>query len=338
MPSKTVQIEVPAELLEQLQVFMNAMNIQSQEPAQVDQEPAQDDQETIPEDMEDDDIEVTYQEVKAIVGHQKHPTEEHWNWKIQWSDGTESWVNDSDCDCEETIRAYMEEKELGNTAYIVCRVSTKEQASSTSLSLEAQLSEIQSGVTLQSGIRTGKFTRIKVCSFAKSAYKNIPDSIRMIGESCRSGDMIFVWRVDRLTRNIEDHLSFIQEINAKNVDIYSHSEGFSYNSDRLRFIQAIVDATKEAELLGKRVRLANNRKRQRGDERIGSLPYGKKYKFDTERGCNVVVDHDEELQLIAQIKAWKNTKSLAEIHEHLSNLGILKRGRAWSVNMIRNVR
>jgi DNA invertase Pin-like site-specific DNA recombinase len=160
----------------------------------------------------------------------------------------------------------------------------------------------------------------------------------MIGESCRSGDMIFVWRVDRLTRNIEDHLTFIQEINAKNVDIYSHSEGFSYNSDRLRFIQAIVDATKEAELLGKRVRLANNRKRQRGDERIGTLPYGKKYKFDTERGCNVVVDNYEELQLIARIKALKNTKSLAEIQEHLYNLGILKRGRAWSVNMIRNVR
>ena len=225
MPSKTVQIEVPAELLEQLQVFMNAMNIQPQEPAQDDQEPAQDDQETIPEDMEDDEIEVTYQEVKAIVGHQKHPMEEQWKWKIQWTDGTESWVDDSDCDCEDTIRAYMEEKELGNTAYIVCRVSTKEQASSTSLSLEAQLSEIQTGVTFRNGIRTRKFTRVKVCSFAKSAYRNIPDSIRMIGESCRSGDMIFVWRVDRLTRNIEDHLSFIQEINAKNVDIYSHSEG-----------------------------------------------------------------------------------------------------------------
>ena len=43
------------------------------------------------------------------------------------------------------------------------------------------------------------------------------------------------------------------------------------------FIQAIIDAQKEAAAIGERVKLSYKRKRERGDKHVGGLPYGKRY-------------------------------------------------------------
>jgi hypothetical protein len=77
-------------------------------------------------------------------------------------------------------------------------------------------------------------------------------------------------------------------------------------------------------------------KRQRGDEKVGNLPYGKKY-FRVLSTYNpletlkkTVVDNPDEMSIIDRIKA-KNTKfDPALMAEQLNSEGLKKRGRKWN--------
>jgi len=267
-------------------------------------------------------------EVKKIISHSVY--EGIWFFELLFSNGEKQIVADEDCNCEWLISNYLAEKNI-NTAYIFCRVSTKEQASSTCMSLEAQADEIRPLVQ--------SYPRVKVFKISCSAYRKIPKVLEDIGECATSGDGIFVWRVDRLSRNIVKYLSWMEDLNENGVEVYSVNDELYYSSNKTKFIQAILDAQKEAELIGIRVKLVNKRKRQRGDEAIGSLPFGKKYERILDADCNtirkIVVPHAEE---IAQRTFIRSSKMLGdELVLHLNKQGSLKRGRKWSRSMICNM-
>jgi hypothetical protein len=85
--------------------------------------------------------------------------------------------------------------------------------------------------------------------------------------------------------------------------------------------------------LGERVKLAYKQKRERGDERVGGLPYGKKYhRLLREDGMTLrktVVDHPDEMAVVDRI--MKNGyESAAKLADHLNREGITKRGRKWN--------
>jgi DNA invertase Pin-like site-specific DNA recombinase len=324
-------MEVPQELFSQLQEHLAMLQMtESVEPTVMDgvsraEEPVEESE----KEMEQACV------VKKVINHRVNSETGEFSFNILFADGSIEWVEDSKCDCELKIGEYMATGNL-RTIHLFCRVSTKDQASSTSTSLEAQEAELRSSVANLEGTY-----RIRVHKLSESAYKRMPQRLQDIGSGAIAGDMIYVWRVDRLSRNICATLSWAEEMHSRGVHLVAYSEKLNYRDHKLAFIQGILDAQKEAELLGNRIALSYKHKRDRGDEGVGNLPFGKKYHHimtadgsRTER--KVIIDHPAEILLIKRVKeSRKCPKSLAE---ELNRGGIKKRGRKWSANMIKKMK
>jgi DNA invertase Pin-like site-specific DNA recombinase len=313
--AKDVSMKVPEDMLEQMQAYMERLKLSTS---------------VIPSVLKETVSKETECEVSKIHNH-RISIDGDWQFEVGWKGfRTREWVNDVDCKCEMEIANYLREKNI-RTAYLFCRVSTAEQATAVNVSLKAQESELRFAVS-----SLPEFTRFRVYSISKSAYKNIPSVLSQIGNACLPGDGIFVWRVDRLSRNIVKYLGWLEDLNDRGVLIYSHQEKLIYSENKLDFLQAVLDAQKEASLLGERVKMSYKLKRQRGDEKVGNLPYGKKY-FRVLSTYNpletlkkTVVDNPDEMSIIDRIKA-KNTKfDPALMAEQLNSEGLKKRGRKWN--------
>ena len=312
--SKEVIMKVPEDIFCQMQAYMEKLKLTSNQP---EAESSNFEEEVAEMDME----------VSGVYDHRISP-EGNWQFKVGWKKlRTREWVDDCDCDCELEIAKYLKGKSI-RTAYLFCRVSTADQATSVNVSLQGQEAELRRAAEAQK-----MYDRIRVYSISQSAYKNIPNTLRRIGEACLPEDGIFVWRVDRLSRNIVKYLSWMENLNDRNVTLYSHQENISYSKNTLAFLQAVLDAQKEAALLGERIKMSYRMKRERGDEKVGSLPYGKKYhrilREDGGTLKKVVVDDPEEMAIIDRINTAGYRLS-SEMAEELNAEGLKKRGRAWT--------
>jgi len=312
--AKGVIMEVPEDMLEQMQAYMERLKLSTTVIQPVLEE------ETVSNDCE----------VSKIHNH-RISIDGDWQFEVGWKGfRTREWVNDVDCKCEVEIANYLREKNI-HTAYLFCRVSTADQATAVNVSLKAQELELRFAVS-----SLPEFTRFKVYSISKSAYKNISPALAQIGYACLPGDGIFVWRVDRLSRNIVKYLDWLEDLNDRGVLIYSHQEKLTYSEKKLEFLQAVLDAQKESSLLGERVKMSYRLKRQRGDEKVGNLPYGKKYfkvlstEHPSETLKKTVVDNPDEMSIIDRIKAKKAKFDPTLMAEQLNSEGLKKRGRKWN--------
>lgn len=258
--------------------------------------------------------------------------------KIYWVGYPESeavWIPESKCDCDEIILEYLYENNI-HTAYIFCRVSTPEQANANSISLAAQELELREYLNSTDN----DYQRIKCYSISESAYRRIPKVLRNIGQKCNSGDGIFVWRIDRLSRNIEEYMEWLRDLERRGVALYSYQENLSYPEDKLQFFQGILDAQKESYLIGRRIKMAYEHKRTRGDERVGRLPYGKRYKrilnIDGTTLKLIVEDNPEEQAVIQRIK--DSDISFEGMAKLLNDEGVKKGKLKWTVGMIKRIK
>ena len=318
---KNMNVTIPENMVEQLQDFLATLNVQQSTSS------------SAPSESTTQQIE--HRDRCEVVKVKTHKVDKDGNFsfRVIWKGGSTGWVSDEECDCEYLINEYLKTKNI-ITAYLFCRVSTSDQAKSTNLSLDAQKDELlkalkELGITYQ---------RIRIYQISGSAYRSIPRQLQDIGSSASVGDAILVWRVDRLSRNIEQSMEWLRELDKKGVVIYSHQEKLQFAENKLMFYQALLDAQKEANLLGERVKLALRRKKERGDY-IGGLKYGKKYKrllnSDGTTQKMVVVDDPVEQSLIKSIKRSKDT--FASQADNLNRRGITKRGRKWTRNMVRSL-
>lgn len=325
MAPKSTTMNIPANLVDQVQKLlalgMAQLNVDS--------------------DDEQDDESSTY-EAEKILGHriEKDGT---WSFDVLFygakdDEEKREWIPDALCDCPHLIKEYIQRKKLKVTnAYLFCRVSTKEQSSCTSTSLESQESELVKASTPAPGV----VVRRRIYKISESAYHNIPKTLLEIGQVAMSGDTIYVWRIDRLSRNIITYLAWLENLHNSGVKIVGVSEDLSYADNKLDFIQAILNAQKEAHLLGERVKLSNKHKRDRGDEAVGSLPYGKIYKrvMNLDKlttKMKLVVDSPEEVLLLLRIK--KSKMKPLRMALTLNKEGKYKRNHKWTEGMIKRVR
>lgn len=261
-------------------------------------------------------------EVDSVIDHSVD-SEGNYSFKLKFHGTREGeWIDDENTNCENLIMKY---KQIP-TVYVFCRVSSKGQIGENHVSLDAQESKLVE-------MATEKFPglRIKTYKISASAYKSIPDVLLMIGEAAISGSHIIVYRIDRLSRNIIESLQWIDELSLKNVGIHSFADKKSYKTDRIEFIQSILNSQKESILIGDRVKMSINKRKERGDESLGSVPYGKKLKR-TETGKLEIVEDIDALNCIEYIKnSTFNSKKIVEI---LNKKGLKKRGKKWSRNMV----
>lgn len=314
--NKEVVMKVPEDMLAEMQAYMERLKLST---SSVNKKNCKEE-----EDIHEEDFEC---EVNGVYDHQVS-SEGVWQFLVGWKNSRiKEWVNDQDCNCELAISKYLQGKNI-RSAYLFCRVSTPDQATAVNVSLEAQESELRAATQKMQG-----FNRIRSYSISQSAFKNIPKVLLRIGEACLPGDGIFVWRVDRLSRNIVNYLSWMEELNKRGVHIYSHQENLLYADNKLDFLQAVLNAQKEAVILGERIKLSYRLKRERGDEKVGRLPYGKKYhrilRPDGSTLKKIVVDNPEEMAIIERV--YKNKSiSAAVIAKELNYEGIKKQGRNWT--------
>jgi DNA invertase Pin-like site-specific DNA recombinase len=256
-----------------------------------------------------DDSEQVY-EVQKVIGHRVN-LDGKFSFNIRWKGyGKPTFVDDIDCNCDVEIAEYLKNKNI-HTAFLFCRVSTKEQANSMHVSLDAQKAELLNSVHAYEQAHNVHFQRIKVYQISGSAYTKIPEQLKMIGEACLPKDAIFVWRVDRLSRNIKLSLSWLMNLDERDVILYSHHEQISYREHELQFIKAVLQAHEEAHILGERVKLAIRQRRARGDH-IGRAPYGKKIDTVLDEYGNIVrkvlVNEPYEMSVLDLVKRYKSSK------------------------------
>jgi len=268
--------------------------------------------------------------VKSVMDHRV--TSDGWSFQISWDTGygksvPASWVADKDTDCEFAISEYLGSKNI-RTAYCFCRVSTKKQAGGTHVSLDAQSTELQNLSRKETPNH-----RIKICQISASAYRNIPDELVKIGEAAGSGDVIYIYRVDRLSRNIFESLSWIEDLDHRGVVVYSLSENLRYDQNKLAFTQSILDAQKESKLLSDRVNMSIKMRRDRGDH-IGRPKYGMKHFRDT-NGSIQVTRNPDELKIINFIT--KSSGSPSYIAKSLNSRRMYKRGKKWNKGMVKRI-
>ena len=308
---KTMNITIPSDQEENIRQYLALLTMQ-EEYMEIEEEK----EENIVDEFE----------VKGVISHRI--TNGEFEFLLYSKTRHSEWIPDSDCSCEWLISKYTHKHNI-KTAYLFCRVSTKEQAGQTHVSLDAQEHE------LRQIVNRNENERIKVIKISGSAYKNIPKAFIEVGEACIEGDSILIYRADRLSRNIVTYLGWLEDLNNRGIHIYSQAENMMYSTNKLEFIQAIVNAQKESALLGERIKMAYKRKRDRGDERVGRLPYGKKYRR-TEENVMVVENNFEEQAIIFQVRSTKGSAS--DIAKKLNRAGIKKNGIDWNAGMVRRIK
>ena len=209
MNSQNVNISIPSDQLEAVQAYLQTLQI-GDPPATV--------AETPNEQVYDPTFFCGQEyEVKDVIDHKNDGPS--WEFLIRWSNGTESWIADDECNCEVFISEYLHRLGI-NTVYIFCRVSTKNQSRTDCVSLDAQLDEL---LPLAHQILAHQIgcQRIKVIKISKGAYKKVPKEMLDICEAAQAGDHVLIYRVDRLSRNIFDFLKEIEDLRYRGVTVYS---------------------------------------------------------------------------------------------------------------------
>tara|TARA_R110002111_G_scaffold148851_1_gene215922 strand:- start:352 stop:1323 length:972 start_codon:yes stop_codon:yes gene_type:complete len=253
---------------------------------------------------------------------------------------TRDWVKDEDANCETLIKEYLDEYEPEfRTIYCLCRVSSKQQAGNNHVSLEAQKRLVRKTAKK----KYGNTVRIKTIYVTSTAYRRIPSQIKELVDITDENDSIFIYRVDRLTRNIILFLSVLEQMNSKGVEIYSCSEKLTYGNDKLDFIQAVLNAHKEAETIGKRVKLSIDERKKRGDDVIGGqIPFGYRIKRGRNERIKLVKNPVEQKvikEIIEKVNYNNDKISRMELYRrianHMNSVHLLKRGKEWKASSVK---
>ena len=317
--SKKVSIDVPEDHQQQVLHFLEMLNIAEKSDKKKDKKDKK-----IKEYDSDEDVELSDPKyvVTKVVGH-KIDKNGKYIFEIKFKGyPNPEWIEDDLTNCESLIQQY---KRIP-TVYAFCRVSSAGQIGEDHVSLDAQYDKLKE-------MADEKYPglRLKTYKISASAYKKIPEVLQTIGEAATSGSHIIVYRVDRLSRNIFHSMQWIENLYNRNVGIHSFVGGKSYADDKLGFVQSILDAQKESALIADRVKMSIAKRKERGDEAIGSVPYGKKLER-VDGGRLKIVDDDKANSVIKWIK--KSKLSLNSIANTLNKNGKMKRGHYWTVKMV----
>lgn len=260
--------------------------------------------------------------VENILSHSVNDKGD-WSFLLKFSDGDEFLVPDSDCYCESLIKEYLGKLSVP-TYYCISRVSNN-----TDISLDTQK------YNLSTFVKGTDKLRVKHISLVKSVYRGIPKEIREIASYSTKGDVIVVYRVDRLARNTNKFLTLLEEISVKGVKIYSFSEQLWYSENKIEFVEKIIQANRESKTISDRVKVSIAYRRARGDECLGSPGYG--FKLEKNNGKIVKVPVPEEQEVIHMLVHEYKYDSVRSIMRKFENRGITNRGKKWTRPMVKRL-
>ena len=360
---KKVSVSVPAgttqeTIMQALRAFQMAGQEEKDEIKVLDSQDVEEDQ------VEEDESE-EYSIEKVISHRVDEKTGEYW-FTLRTKNGYEIESKDSDCNCESAIRKYFTKKQVNvQTFYAICRVSTTRQGMRanarkyrepvpipTNSSITMKVQEVYLKRYAQTHYPNH---RCKVLRVNASVYKSIPKQLREIFDVAQKDDVVAVYCIDRLSRNIVEMMSVIHSLDQRGVKIFALKEaggqGLYFNKkNRTAFLTPLWNAQAESMKISDRVRNAAEWRKKRGDQaftvRFGerfqeepiTVQIGKDGKEKMKTYRLKVVQNEEEVKLILRIRKMRNKgHSCNEIAMILNNEGIKKRGRAWNAKMVAKI-
>ena len=292
----------------------------------------------VDESKSEDESEIV--EVESIEDHKANGTDFSFHAFDKTGDGW--WIvdNDPETKCELPISKYCHRLRI-RTVYCFVRVSTGNQIGPEHVSLETQKANVMKYYTENNLVDSR--TRVKVIQLTGSAYRNFPTVFRNVVDVANRGDHIIVYRPDRFSRNFFDVVPILKQLLDNGVGLHSTDGTLPLSYASLsHWCAHLIDATKESMAIGARVRDSIAFRRNRGDH-IGSAPYGKQlHKTMSLDGTKVIsvrlINNPKEQRIIKMIRKMRDEfKSAREIARTLNRRGYKKRGKRWTVGMVRGL-
>jgi DNA invertase Pin-like site-specific DNA recombinase len=189
---------------------------------------------------------------------------------------------------------------------IYCRVSSFNQASGTSVSLEAQ-------ETLSKKLAKSKGYRIKkVCKEVGSAYKSSMKSLKEILVSNKNIH-ILLYDVSRFCRSVTNGLEMLDSALSKNNTLVFVHEKLIINAKNkesmlANFTSLLEQSEKESDKISSRIKTAQQYLRAQGKYSGGKVPYGYSVNKSTNPSKNnILVEESSEQKILAFINLCKKS-------------------------------
>ena len=174
-------------------------------------------------------------------------------------------------------------------AFVCCRVSTEEQANDRHYSLDYQEEAARHRVKEKgwSLLKVRKDVGSGKAAEGREGYQELLTNIRE-----NDVDVVIVYKLDRLSRNVRDIYEFLDIINGSGVEFVSLTEGFDTTTSMGRAMLGIaaVFAQLTRETIAENTKYGLLQRARQGKVNAGSKkPYG----YDYDRDNGLVVNPEE---------------------------------------------
>lgn len=212
-------------------------------------------------------------------------------------------------------------------AIIYTRVSTTDKQE---VSLDLQLEKCRLACKLNNYTIVGEYEdRESGKSFNRPELKKI---LAMI--ESRQIEVLVIYKLDRLSRNVSDMSQLVSMMNKKNVQLVSISEQIDTSSISGRLFLNILCsmAEFERESIANRITESLQHRKNQGKKYTRITPYGKLL-----RGRKYVNCHNEQktLQEIIRLKSNHTFKEVADLLNKAGNR--TKQGKEWSLWTVKHI-
>jgi len=242
----------------------------------------------------------------------------------KWAKRDSEWVPDNECQCPSKISKFLATHPHNLTTFhLICRISCRNQAGPAGISLQQQESALKEAA--QGMVVPRRQIRTVIHRLSTSAYQKVPLEIHDTCTYARPGDVILFYRVDRLSRNIVEFLHIIEEAHKRGVFFYSHDEQLWYHDENpeLPFVQKLLNAQRESEILSRKAKQSWAFRRARGDH-MGISPFGYSKERD-ENGRVYLVKNPSEQRILALIDLGYNVATL-----NSSKTTLYRKNKPWT--------
>lgn len=149
-------------------------------------------------------------------------------------------------------------------------------------------------------------------------------------------DFLYVWRLDRISRNVSDLLDLYDFCSQYGVTIVSIADPITATGDSLaRFQISVVGsvAQLQRELIAENQRIGLRKKHEMGFHLSARVPFG--YRYYTKD--KIVIADDEAETVITVYNLYIDGSGYKKICSRLSSKGLLFRGKPFKVHNVRNI-
>jgi len=148
-----------------------------------------------------------------------------------------------------------------NKCAIYCRVSTSDQTIDNQLSVLREIAKMKGLTIVQEFVDEG-------ISGARGRDKRKGFDKLLKGTVRREFTTILVWSVDRIGRNIQDLLSFLNEVHSVDCDLYLHTQGIDTSTPTGKMMFGILSVLADWErgMIKERTQAGMERARKQGKQ------------------------------------------------------------------------